>query len=208
MHTMRLRGVVAAGVILSIVGVSAQGAMLSPGATLYPVPSESDPLGGVIEAGPLASPFNTTTFSGTLTTHVISGDTSNTLGGLTFVYELTSDSTSQNDIRRLTLNGFSAFATDASYQVSTARLSPSYVDRDANGDVVGFGFLGAPIGFGALAPGEGSAVLVVQTDAPDWRPSFASVIDGTVASTATYAPIPEPLTLGFMLLGMALVRRR
>ena len=97
-----------------------------------------------------------------------------------------------------------------SYQAAAAQ-KPTTVDRSNNGDVIGFGFIGAPLGFGALDPGATSTPLVVQTNAPAFQRTFASVIDGTVTTVETYSPaVPEPVTMGLMSLGLAfvLVRRR
>lgn len=75
--------------------------------------------------------------------------------------------------------------------------------------MIGFGFIGAPLGFGALDPGATSTLLVVQTDAPAFQRTFASVIDGTVTTVATYSPaVPEPMTAGLLSLGLALVLAR
>ena len=63
-------------------------------------------------------------------------------------------------------------------------LPPFAMTRDANGNVVGFTFLGPE-----LLPGATSAVLVVQTSLPTFTSSFASVINGTVVSPIfTFAP--------------------
>jgi hypothetical protein len=148
--------------------------------------------------------------AGTLTTTVISGDTTNALGGLTFVYVLTNDAASPDAIHRITINGFSGFLTDGSYQAAPGQ-KPTSVDRSVNGNVVGFDFIGAPLGFGAILPGTASMPLVVQTNATAFQQSFASVINGTVTTVGTYAPvIPEPMSLGLLTLGLGLVlvRRR
>jgi hypothetical protein len=59
-------------------------------------------------------------------------------------------------------------------------------------------------------PGQMSTPLVVQTNAPDFQRTYASVIDGNVTNVGTFSPkVPEPTT-GLLLLGMtfALIRRR
>ena len=195
---------------LAVFAATSFASPILPGQTIVQFSAEPDPVGGVLVAPVLTLPFVTGTFSGTLTTMVISGDTTNTLGGLTFVYTITNNDLSPDAIHRLTVNGYNGFATDASYQAAPGQ-KPTTIDRSVNGDVIGFGFIGAPLGFGELSPGATSTPLVVQTNAPAYRQSFASVIDGTVATVGTYSPvIPEPMTLGLLLVGMgtAIIRRR
>lgn len=178
--------------------VTAAAAPLGVGGLLFPAPAEPDPTGGVLVAGGVPVPFASINYSGTLTSSVIAGDPSNPFGGLTFTYLLASDASSINFISRLTVNGYQGFLTDASYQAPPGGVLPAYVDR-LTADVVGFSFVSFPIGAGLIAPGTHSALLVVQTDAPAFTTSFASVIDGTVVSPPTYGPIPEPATAVFVL---------
>jgi hypothetical protein len=205
-----MRTVWCSAVAVALLGATAQATLILPGMTIYPAAAEPDPVGGAVVAGPMTVPFSTASYSGWLITTVITGDTSNLLGGLTFVYELSNSPTSTDAIHRLTVNGFDGFQTDVSYQVGSPGLPPAIVDRSLNGDVIGFGFLNAPLGPGYLQPGLSSASMVVQTDAPAYVRTVASVIDGYVTTVDTYSPVPEPLTAGFMLIGMALVfvRRR
>src|SRR3954469_19121568 len=89
------------------------------------VPPEADPTGGVVQAGtgiavPFASPPGPGSFSGTLTTTVISGDPSNALGGLTFTYRITNNGRSLSAIERMTNLNFTGFLTDVSFQTPAA----------------------------------------------------------------------------------------
>lgn len=203
--------------VLVFAGI-AQASPLGVGATVFPVSGEMDPTGGVAVAAcpSIRLPYATSTFSGFLTSTVVSGDPSNPLGGLTFTYWLENNAASVNVNARLTVNDWTGFLTDASYQSlilggppANTGVRPTYVDR-LTPDIIGFSFLGAPIGFGAIAPGGFSALLVIQTNAPTCVPTIASVIDGTVASVNTYGPAPEPTTLSLLLLSgsLALIRRR
>lgn len=210
-HSVRLSirlAIVACTVLSFVPFISAS--VIVPGQTAYAA-AELDPVGGFVvqTTGPV--PFFSATFSGTLTSSVISGDTSNPFGGLTFTYLLQSDPGSPNAIGRLTVNDFAGFLTDMSFQTPPAGLQPTLNDRSNGvGDVIGFSFIGAPIGPGVLRPGASSALLVVQTDAPAWRQTNASVIDGSVASVPSLAPIPEPASLALLLLGAGtlLIKRR
>ncbi len=177
---------------------------------------EADPLGGVLIANSGPVPMVAPTFSGTLTSQVIANDPGNPFGPgfLTFTYALTNNALSPDPIERITVSSFTGFQTDVSYQVPTAAVAPSLMNRTANSSVVGFSYVGAPLGAGVIVPGGASALMVVQTDAPinQFILSTASVINGSVATVDAFAPlpnIPEPGSLG--LLGCAAlltIRRR
>jgi hypothetical protein len=181
--------------------------MASPILTGQAILTPSEPFGGAPVGAPVISPFATPagpgSFSGTLFSQAFSGDPFNPYGGLTFVYQIHNDATSTTPIERLSDVDFTSFLTDVSYDgpgtapTSTSRLAPS---------VIGWNFaLGLPAG-------ATSAFLVVQTDAPTWRPSTSSVIDGQGVTTVSLGPdgfVPEPAS--FLLLGglgLTLRRRR
>lgn len=191
-----------AGIVLGSVP-AASAVPLFPGATIFAV-GEFDPTGGIPIAGPLPVPFVAPTFSGMLTSTVIAGDPSNPFGGLTFTYLLDNFPISANSIGRLTINDYAGFLVDSSFEIPLAGVAPTLNDRSLGvGDVIGFSFIGPPLGAGTLVPGSTSALLVVQTNAPAFVPTFASVIDGSVVSVATFAPaVPEPSTLLSALIGI------
>ena len=182
---------------------------LPPGSTLL-APPEPDPIGGVVVGGGVPVPFVSGGFSGTLTSTVLLGDALNPFGpgSLTFTYLLVNSPGSADPIDRLTISSFLGVLADGSYQVPTAGLPPTLVTRNLLGDTVGFTFVGTPIGLGELLPGATSALMVVQTSASAFAPTFASVINGTGASVPSFAPapVPEPSSLalfGFALIGLA-----
>lgn len=201
---------------LSVVVLLAAPALAAPlpAPTVIFADPQPDPTGGVVIAGGIPVPFVAATFSGLLTSTVIAGDPSNPYGGLTFTYQISNNIGSAHEIDRLTLNGFFGFLADGSYQTPAAGQIPTLNDRDSTGDVIGFTFLGAPIGAGPLLPGLTSALLVVQTDAPYHVLSTASIIDGSVTTAPIFAPsliVPEPATITMAALGLgslALVARR
>jgi hypothetical protein len=213
---MRLAACVALAVVASFAS-QAHGAALVPGSVLIPSAAEADPVGATLVFSTGAVPFSVPgSFTGTLTTSVYSGDTSNTLGGLTFTYLVTNDASSANSIGRLTVGEFAGFATDGSYQVPTTAVAPASIDRNVSGDVVGFNFVPTPVDplTGFLTPGASSSLLVVQTDATLYAPSLANLIDGGVTSVASLGPaVPEPSTVALVLgslvsLGVYRLRRR
>lgn len=167
---------------------------------------EADPTGGVVQAGtgvavPFASPAGPGQFSGTLTTTVIAGDPSNTLGGLTFTYRLTNDAGSLAALERMTNLNFTGFLTDVSYQTPATGVIPTTVDRDAGGSTVGWDF--NPLGSGFIAPGGASALLVIQTNAPSYEAINANIIDGNIATAPSFGPVPEPASLTLIAIGLA-----
>jgi hypothetical protein len=192
---------------------AAHAALLTPNSVQLPAASEPNP-GGLLLASttlPFASPG---AFSGTLTSSVYSGDPTNSLGGLTFTYSLVNDAVSTNNIARLSTTDFTGFATDASYNAGTS-IAPGLIDRNLSGSAVGFSFFPSPLDPFAnfLLPGATSSLLVVQTDAQFYVPTTAFVIDGGIASVATFGPslVPEPATFALAAAGLLAVvatRRR
>jgi hypothetical protein len=173
--------------------------------------AEPDPLGGMVVAGPLVSPMIGTAFTGTLTSTVIAGDVSNPFGGLTFIYQVANDASSGDAIGRVTVTGYDGWLTDMSFEPSLG-LPPATMDRSFNGNVVGYSFVGPPLGPTVLMPGSTSGMLVVQTDAPAWATSTGNIIDGSIASGPAYAPVsepvPEPASVLLAIIGVVLLIRR
>ena len=175
-------------------------APLPEGGEVNPVPQE--PVSGTKLAEQTTS-FSSMDFSGELISTVLKDDASNPLGGLTFTYEIVLDAMPWNHgISRISLNSFHGFQTDVSYTDGTVGIGvpPVSADRTSDGAVVRFTF--AP-GDG-LPSGENSALLVVQTDSAEYVESFASLLNGDIAKTGTYAPtlIPEPSMTALLLLGV------
>jgi len=178
--------------------------------------SANKPIGGTV-IDTQSPAFSSGTFSGHLTTQVISGDTSNPFGGLTFTYLLSSDSTSTNDLERLTLDNFpSLLSVDASYRSTSSGVIPFSYDRASVGNVIGANFLSTSPS-SAIPAGGQSRLLVFQTNAASYQSASASVIDGSSASALAFVPttttVPEPSAillglLGTVGLGWVAARRR
>jgi hypothetical protein len=193
--------------VLFISAANSLATPLLPGNILFPAPA--GPInGGTLFNLPQVVPFVSPTYTGTLTSEVFTGDPTNPLGGLTFVYQISNTSSFPGEIDRLTVSSFSGFLTDAVYVAGSASLAPTYIDRSSGaGATVGFSFAQPPLGFGSIQPGQTSDLLIVYTDAKGAAVTLASTIDGSVAQVLSYAPtsnfIPEPST--FVLAGLAAV---
>jgi hypothetical protein len=152
---------------------------------------------------------------------VLSGDTKNTLGGLTFVYQV---QVTKGDISHLsassyinvkvwTINAFGVDAAGGEYKTGTTpggflMTDPTgkgkvvSMNRNNAGDAISFNFQGFEVPPGPLA----SQLMVAQTDAPNFTAGIIGLIDGGSSPDIDgYAPAPEPASmtlLGIGLLGM------
>jgi hypothetical protein len=197
---------VVAIVISTLCGIHAQAAPIVPGGVQFPAVAEPDPVGAALVITSGAIPFTAGTFAGTLTSSVFTNDASNPFGpnALTFTYQVTNGAGSAHDIERLAVSNYDGFLTDASFQ-SAAGVPPTMITRSSDGQVMGFNFI-AP----AIDGGQTSSLLVVQTNATSFQPTTASLINGTTATVASYAPlaVPEPAALSALAFGAAALRRR
>jgi len=200
---MRLAACVALALMVSY-ATPVRGALLAPASVLIPGAAEPDPVGATLLFSTGAVPFAVPgSFSGTLTSSVYSPDPSNPLLGVTLTYLITNDAASANSIGRFTVDGYSGWGTDGSYQTPVAGVAPASIDRNVSGDVIGYNFVptGAPA-TGFLIPGGSSALLVVQTDAPSYTAALGSLIDGGVTTVPSLGPaVPEPSTIALVLGG-------
>jgi len=217
------------GLLFGIFGVPTASASLigtvptAPGSTVVPglVPPGTFP--GTLLAS-LSAPFASTlgTDSGTL----ISAVYAESGGTLDFYYQLLNNPTGAkcggagqvacNPLSRLTDSSFDSVATSLGFRTDTGgpfvvgSVAPTTGDRNPGGDVVGFNF--GPPESSKIAPGTNSDILVISTDATTFSSGNASVIDGGVATVASFAPapVPEPgsiLLLASGMLGMFAMRR-
>lgn len=187
---------------LALGGLAAAPAHALPllaGSVLIPADgSGADPSDGVTLASSSTGFIVAGAFSGTLTTEVIAGASSNPLGGLTFLYQVSNDGAAgPNSIGRMSLASMAGFVIDASYDPASG-VAPASIDRNPSGDVIGYNFVPTPIDplAGFLAPGNSSTLLILHTDAPTYRAAVASLIDGGVITVPTFGPaVPEPSTI-------------
>jgi len=129
-------------------------------------------------------------------------------GCLDFFVIVESNSTSTDDIERITLAAFGNFLASAGYsggKGSVSGVAPSTVDRSSNGNVIGFTF-NEPSG---VPPGGETEVLEIETNAKAFMTGTMQIIDSSVASVQTFEPclgvVPEAGSISLTLLGGALL---
>lgn len=181
----------------------AQGTPLAPGGGFFISSGTPSPVGGSL-INTVTIPFSSTSFTGDLTSSVISGDASNPLGGLTFTYQYSINS-GPDSSEGISLGGFTGFQTDVTYQSPTAGVAPVLVSRNATGENIEFNFVPE------VNPGQFSALLVIQTDAQSWSIGTSTVLDNTgspnvaIITPAAVVGTPEPTSVRFVLLGLAVL---
>jgi hypothetical protein len=205
------RSLSAALVVFILASSASYGALIVPGGGISTPPSPPV-VGAVVFPGvPVTfSSGNPNGFSGTLTSTVYQeSPVDNPLGGLTFVYVLQNNANSATSIERFVADDFTGFLTDVSF-APTGTQAPSVTDRnsDVAGAIVGWDFIGQPLGLGRLSPGATSDELIVRTNAPSFDLSqVGGVIDGATLSVAVIGPAinmisPEPASLSLLLIGV------
>jgi hypothetical protein len=172
---------------------------------------QSPPTGPIFTS--VTSPFATSDLNGTITTDVYANDTTNTFGGLTFVYTVHNNPTSVDAIGRATVTDYNGVSTDASFvAVPGTFVVPGSVNRSASSDVVGWNFQDGS-GANTLGTGLSSVPLVLRTDSTNFAPNTANIIDGSTTPAAALGPaagiLPEPAMLSALsLIGLVFARRR
>jgi hypothetical protein len=194
---------------------------LAPGASAPPTLFSDDPGTLLAAAAAPVAPI-----SGAFTGTLISAVYRDASGRLEFDYQFAN--VGPDDVHRITAFNFTGFTTDVGFRTSIpvspfapGTQAPLFADRDADGSTVGFDFTapGAPASF-AINAGETSLILAIKTDAGQFIPGFASVIDGGAQTVGAFQPtgqpvppadVPEPATLllvGSAVIGMGVTVRR
>lgn len=150
--------------------------------------------------------------SGTVSGIMRSAVYMNSGGTLDFYYQYANDPTS-DPIHRLTMSSFRNFTTDVGYRLTAigqftagaGQVTPNEANRNTSGSVVGFDY-DTPT---SIPAGATTNTLVIRTNANQWGPGFASVINGSATTVPSFAPVPEPASIAALSLGaIALIRRR
>lgn len=204
--------------VLAIAGLctvaSAQpvAAPLGPGGFLFPPPPGVNPTGTLLAT--TTAPFLSASLNGTLISRVYSGDTTSPTNGLTFTYQVVLNPNSPSAVSQLSVSRFGSFTTFVSFFGGPPQVAPSFISRSSEGGTVGdvmqFHF-GAPGPTESLLPGNTSSLLIVQTSAPGFQATTASIIDGVaVPNIASFAPlsVPEPSAAVLGLAGLACLALR
>jgi hypothetical protein len=165
------------------------------------------------------------TWTGLVYAAVIDEGDENPLGGLTFVYQVSNDSTSGTDLARSTEFIFDEIflggLIDVRYALNGSQLA-GFTDGDAGeipldadwaSGVVGFDFTLGGLGQippEKLQPGQTSSVFLIRTSAPSWTDGFTSVINGGTDDVPTFQPapaqVPEPASLLLFATGLIATR--
>jgi hypothetical protein len=179
---------------------------LAPGATVIPGNATAQPAGTLLAT--LSAPFTNAT--GTASGTVASAVFQEAGGTLDFYYQVTENATAPNcggptqpvcaSLARMTATNFSGVSTSVGFRSDGSTLpispfvngtvSPVTADRNVGGDVVGFSF--SPPASANIQPGQVSFVLIISTNATNFAPGNASVVDGGVTTVAAFEPVAPP----------------
>jgi hypothetical protein len=182
---------------------------LAPGGAVSPVSTTSVVFTNTLASETVSFTSPGSTYSGSLLSKVVNEGAANSLGGLTFVFQLTNNSSTPNNpngsedlLSRFSDQVFSGYQTSVFYDTSSGTFAPSSATRSAGlGASVFFNFLNGN-GQASLPAGTTSDYLVIRTDATTFTNALAGVSDGTTVNVASYMPgTPEPTSVASFGLG-------
>ena len=153
---------------------------------------------------------------------------------LDFYYQFSNNLSSTGAINRMSILDFAGYTTNIGWtsedidgtggsgsgatavnfvQNASLMQAPTSADRTTGtGGTIGFSFPNFITG-ATVDPGETSSILLIRTNATNYRSGVTFFIDGAIASNNSFAPtaIPEPGTYALMgagLLALGLARRK
>ncbi|WP_422927902.1 PEP-CTERM sorting domain-containing protein [Singulisphaera sp. PoT] len=127
-------------------------------------------------------------------------------GTIDFLYQFTTDSSSQTAIEHLTMYRFAGFTTNVGYVANTgadgstpANIVPDSANRISSGSVLAFNFDAA----NAVPAGMTSNILIIRTNAVSYTSGLLSIADGATTTVPAFAPgiVPEPSALALTAIG-------
>lgn len=190
MKSVKLVGIVGMFVGFSL---SSQATILAPGGVGLDGPQAP----GSDILAELTTPYSFGGLTGTITSWVVANSPGNTLGGLSFYYQVTE--TGSEAVGRVSTSDFGIIPgapVDVATIIApfdssvTGGVSPVTATRSGGaGSVVGFNFSGL-----GVATGQSSVLLVVNTPYLSFQTTAGSVIDSSSVNVAILGPVPEPST--------------
>jgi hypothetical protein len=189
---------VAAGLVVS--ALPAHATALAPGTSVAPGALGSAPSSAFLVASTGAVPFGNLTTGGMVLENVYANPgNSIAAGDLTFTYQF---AVSNGDIGRLTASNFAGFQTNVFTVSALGQIAAITADRGNSGDPVGFNFTNPP----GVLPGQTSVIMVIDTNATQFKPGNIGVIDAVTSNIPGFAPsgqVPEPASVVMFGLGFA-----
>jgi len=195
-----------------LIGASTWANPIINGQTISPVPGASVSASAVQLGNEVNSlvktSFGKNTEIGSLQSWVYTGDANNPYGGLTFVYQISLQSSSTTFVDSFAdSTDWTGFKTAVGSKVSSGQVNSSSVNRDS--DIITWVFSPTHVMNGNI-----SALLIVETDAKKFTNDAFNMHDGATSTAEAYVPLAIPdggltsVLLGGALLALGALRRR
>lgn len=184
------------GIVGMLAGLclTSQASLLPPGGL---TPPDLPQLPGSDIVGKLVAPYaGADGVMGTVTSWVVANSPGNTLGGLSFYYQI-------NNTGSLPVGGFSIadFGIIPGSLVDVATVAGAFDTSVTGGQIPSFANRSSGAGsiirffFSGIAPGTSSAVLIVNTAYTQFGFNTGGILNNLTADVAILAPVPEPSTI-------------